>query len=121
MESTDPQKLIEAYESESVDLQQPIDMYEHVSSEESAETSEPEPTMGSGRYQLRQRRAPSQYASQYVLLTDEDEPECYEEAMEDKRKEKWQSAMQDEMDSLHANYTYDLVKLSKGQRTLRNK
>ena len=54
-------------------------------------------------------------------LPDEDELECYEEAMEDKFKEKWQSAMQDEMDSLHANYTYDLVELSKGKRALWNK
>ena len=53
------------------------------------------------RYPLKQRRAPSRYASQYVLLTNEDEPECYEEAMEDEQKEKWQNAMQDEIDSLH--------------------
>ena len=41
--------------------------------------------------------------------------------MADKHKEKWQNAMQDEMDSLHANYTYDLVELPKGKRALRNK
>ena len=29
--------------------------------------------------------------------------------------------MQDEMDSLHENYTYDLVELLKGKRALRNK
>ena len=34
---------------------------------------------------------------------------------------KWLSAMQDEMDSLHENYTYDLVELPKGKRALRNK
>ena len=73
------------------------------------------------RYPLKQRRAPSRYASQYVLLTNEDEPECYEEAMEDEQKEKWQNAMQDEIDSLHENYSYDLVELPKGKRALRNK
>ena len=41
--------------------------------------------------------------------------------MEDERKEKWQSAMQDEIDSLHKSYTYDLVELPKGKRALRNK
>ena len=42
-----------------------------------------------------------QYASQYVLLTTKDEQDCYEEAMADECNEKWQSAMQDEIDSLH--------------------
>ena len=43
------------------------------------------------------------------------------DAIADKHKEKWLSAMQDEMDSLHENYTYDLVELPKGKRALRNK
>ena len=54
-------------------------------------------------------------------MTDEGEPECYDEAIADEHKEKWLSAMQDEMDSLHENYTYDLVELPKGKRALRNK
>ena len=59
--------------------------------------------------------------SQYVLLIDEGEPECYEEAMIDVHKEKWYSAMQDEMDSLHENHTYDLMELHEGKKALRNK
>ena len=91
-ELAEPQKLTEVYEaheSESVDLQQPIDMYESEPNEELANTSESERIMGGGRYPLRKRKASSWYpASQYVLLTDEDEPECYEEAMVDEHKEK---------------------------------
>ena len=41
--------------------------------------------------------------------------------MEDERKEKFQCAMKDEIDSFHENYTYDLVELPKGKRALRNK
>ena len=60
------------------------------------------------RYPFMQRKASSRYpASQYVLLTDEGEPECYEEAMTNVYKEKWNNAMQDEMDSLHENYTLE--------------
>ena len=33
----------------------------------------------------------------------------------------WLSAMQYEMDSLHENYTYDMVELLKGKRALKNK
>ncbi|GKD00293.1 putative RNA-directed DNA polymerase [Tanacetum coccineum] len=39
-------------------------------------------------------------ANEYVLLTNEGEPECYTEAIEDKHKKEWFDAMQDEMKSL---------------------
>ena len=77
--------------------------------------------MSGRRYPLRERKAPITYASQYVLLADDSEPECYEEAIADESREKWLNAMQEEMESLHANYTYDLVELPKGKRALRNK
>nr|GEX47772.1 putative RNA-directed DNA polymerase, eukaryota [Tanacetum cinerariifolium] len=46
--------------------------------------------------------------NEYVLLTDEGEPECYEEAMKDEHKKEWFEAMQDEMNSLHKNNTFEL-------------
>ena len=52
-------------------------------------------------------------------MTDEGEPESFEEAKEDTHSKKWLSAMQDEIDSLHENYTYKLVELPKGKRALR--
>ncbi|GKF98477.1 retrovirus-related pol polyprotein from transposon TNT 1-94, partial [Tanacetum coccineum] len=60
-------------------------------------------------------------AHEYVLLTDGGEPECYAEAMEDKHKKEWFEAMEDEMNSLHENNTFELVKLPKGKRALKNK
>ena len=65
--------------------------------------------MGGGRSPLRQWRAPSPYTNQYVLLTVEDEQDCYEEAMADERNEKWQSAMDEEMQALIENNTCSLV------------
>ena len=56
-----------------------------------------------------------------MLLTDEGEPESFEEAKENTHSRKCLSAMQDEMDSLHENHTYELVELPKGKRALRNK
>ena len=41
--------------------------------------------------------------------------------MEDEHKDKRIEAMQDEMKSLHKNHTYELVKLHKGMRALKNK
>ena len=88
-----------ADESESANPEQLIDMYEPEPNEESTGTFEPKPTMRGRRYPLRERRAPTTYASQYILLIDEGEPECYDEAITDEHKEKWLSAMQDEKDS----------------------
>ena len=52
-----------------------------------------------------------------MLLTDEGEPESFEEAKGDTHSRKWLSAMQDEMDSLHENHTYELVELPKGRHS----
>ena len=56
-----------------------------------------------------------------MLLTDEGEPESFEEAKDDTHSQRWLSSMQDEMDSLHENHMYELVELPKGNRALRNK
>ena len=108
-------------ELESTKPKQLTDMYEPKPNEKSVRTFEPEPTTRGGRYPLRERRAPTTYASQYILLIDKCQLECYNEAIVDEHKEKWLSVMQDEMDSLHKNYTYGLVELPKGKRALRNK
>ena len=88
-----------ADEPESKNPEQLIDMYEPEPNEELAGTSEPEPTTGGRRYPLKERRAPTTHVSQYILMTDEGDPECYDETIADKHKEKWLSTMQDEMDS----------------------
>ncbi|PKI76595.1 hypothetical protein CRG98_002904 [Punica granatum] len=58
---------------------------------------------------------------EYVLLTDGGEPECYGEAVAHEHKEHWLKAMNEEMNSLSKNHTYDLVKLPQGKRALKNK
>ncbi|CAL1399907.1 unnamed protein product [Linum trigynum] len=59
--------------------------------------------------------------TEYVSLTDGGEPESFTEAMNDEDKQRWIEAMQDEMDSLYDNNTFELVKLPKGKRALKNK
>jgi ATP-binding cassette subfamily B (MDR/TAP) protein 1 len=56
-----------------------------------------------------------------VLLSDGSEPECFSEAIKDENKKEWNKAMQEEMDSLYKNHTYELVKLPKGKKVLKNK
>ena len=41
--------------------------------------------------------------------------------MTDVHKEKWYNAMQEEMDPLHENLTYELMELLDGKKALRNK
>jgi Reverse transcriptase (RNA-dependent DNA polymerase) len=55
------------------------------------------------------------------LLVDGSESECFEEVIVSEHKDKWLEAMQDEIKSLHANDTFELVKLLRGKNVLKNK
>ena len=55
-----------------------------------------------------QRFSPSH---NYILLTNRGKPKSYEEAMQVDESIKWESAMQDEIDSLMSNHTWQLAKL----------
>ena len=61
------------------------------------------------------------FVDDYVLLTDGEELESYDEAMGDENKITWVDAIQDEMKSLHENHSFELVKLPKGKRALKNR
>ncbi|KAE8723109.1 Retrovirus-related Pol polyprotein from transposon TNT 1-94 [Hibiscus syriacus] len=65
-----------------------------------------------------QRYSPSLH---YLLLTDNGEPECYDEAMQVEDSVKWESSMKDEMDSLMSNQTWELTELPPGKKALHNK
>ncbi|RVW11901.1 Retrovirus-related Pol polyprotein from transposon TNT 1-94 [Vitis vinifera] len=74
------------------------------------------------RRSTRDRHPSTRYSvDDYVLLTNGEEPESYVEAMEDENKMKWVDVMQDEMESLHENHSFELVKLPKGKKTLKNR
>ena len=42
-------------------------------------------------------------------MTDSSEPECYEEEMHAETRKKWEQGMNEEMESLIRNHTWDLV------------
>ena len=54
-------------------------------------------------------------------MTDYCEPKCYEEVMQVETKKKWEQGMDEDMDSLVRNKTWDLVELHVGKRELHNK
>ena len=56
-----------------------------------------------------------------MLLIDGRVPESYEEAIEDEYKREWNDAMKNEMESLHTNHTFELMKLPKGKTAMKNK
>lgn len=75
------------------------------------------------RRSTRMRRQPQRFnpSLDHVMLTDEGEPLTYKEAKSCKSSSKWELAMQEEMKSLYANDTWDLVPLPKGKKALPNK
>lgn len=58
---------------------------------------------------------------EYLMLTDGGELDCFEEAMPHQHKGEWVKAMQKRVKSLNDNHTYNLVKLHKGKRKVKNK
>ncbi|KAJ7009759.1 Retrovirus-related Pol polyprotein from transposon TNT 1-94 [Populus alba x Populus x berolinensis] len=74
------------------------------------------------RRSTRPRQPSTKYSPyEYVLVTNGGESECFDEAMSYEKKSEWLKAMQEEMKSLHENHTFELVKLPKGKRALKNK
>ncbi|KAL9249371.1 Retrovirus-related Pol polyprotein from transposon TNT 1-94-like protein [Drosera capensis] len=67
-------------------------------------------------------RPPQRYSSiaNYLLLTDDGEPQCYE-ALQMDDSAQWGLAMQEEMNSLEKNNTWFLTTLPAGKKALQNK
>lgn len=74
------------------------------------------------RRSTREKQPSRKYSSnEYVMISDQGEPETYEEVLKHENKTEWLTAMKEEMKSLHENHTYDLVKPPKGKKILKNK
>ena len=61
--------------------------------------------------------SPSLYS---ILLIDAGEPKCYDEFLQVDTKIQWDSTMEEEVDSLLTNKTWDLCKLPIGKMALQN-
>uniref|UniRef100_A0A803MJE1 Reverse transcriptase Ty1/copia-type domain-containing protein n=1 Tax=Chenopodium quinoa TaxID=63459 RepID=A0A803MJE1_CHEQI len=64
---------------------------------------------------------PNRKYMNYLLLTDDGEPEDYYEASQTRDASKWGLAMKDEMQSLISNQTWELTELPIGKKALHNK
>ena len=58
------------------------------------------------------------FVSSVSLSTNDNEPSCYQEAVEGSNNEKWKEAMKDEMNALAKNATWDLVELPRNRKTV---
>ena len=68
-------------------------------------------------YKLSQRYPPSDN----ILLTDEGEPKCFQEACKVENRKHWKKAMEEEIYSLLKNKTWELVNPTKGRNILHKK
>ena len=72
------------------------------------------------------KKAPVRYGYEedsvaFALVTEAGDPSTYQDALGDKDKSKWLLAMQEEMESLHKNHTWELVELPKKKRAIGRK
>ncbi|XP_047329922.1 WRKY transcription factor 72A-like [Impatiens glandulifera] len=56
------------------------------------------------------------HSSEYIILTEEGETKCFQDAQIHKDKAKWKNAMKDEIKLLQEMGTYELVELPKGRK-----
>ncbi|GJZ32907.1 retrovirus-related pol polyprotein from transposon TNT 1-94, partial [Tanacetum coccineum] len=70
------------------------------------------------RRSTRESRAPVRYSpsANYLLLTENGEPESYSEALSSKESVQWKKAIIEEMVSLEKNQTCSLVRISAGKK-----
>ncbi|KAL4323155.1 hypothetical protein GQ457_11G027600 [Hibiscus cannabinus] len=54
----------------------------------------------------------------YYLLTEDGEPSTFQEAMNNSDASQWMTAMQEEIEALHKNNTWDLVPLPQGRKPI---
>ncbi|GJY24182.1 putative RNA-directed DNA polymerase [Tanacetum coccineum] len=75
------------------------------------------------RRSIRESRAPVRYSpsANYLLLTENGEPESYSEALSSKEFVQWKKAINEEMVSLEKNQTWSLVRLPAGKKALQSK
>lgn len=82
-----------------------------------------ESTTGGLRRSTWVRRPPVQYSpsTNYLLLIENGEPECYSKDFKMKDFVHCKKAMEEEFSSLDKNMTWSLVKLPEGKKALQNK
>ena len=49
------------------------------------------------------------------MIIEDGEPSCYQEVVDDTDRKKWKTTMEEEMDSLAKNDTWDLVEVPEGR------
>ena len=74
------------------------------------------------RRSTREKQPSRKYSpNEYVIISDQGEPDTYQEVLKHENKTKWLKAMKEKVKSLHANHTYDLVKPPKEKKILKIK
>ncbi|KAH9663295.1 hypothetical protein KPL70_019630 [Citrus sinensis] len=101
------------------------------SSEAASEHEEQEPVESEApevRRSTRERRPPtwhSEYVTEinvaYCLLTEDGEPSTFHEALNSSDVALWMTAMQEEIEALHKNKTWEFVPLPRGRKAIGNK
>ena len=69
----------------------------------------------------RERRIPDYYGNRVTVPDTSGDPKSWKEAMTSADNEKWEIAMEKEMESLHANEVWDLVELPKDRKAVGSK
>jgi hypothetical protein len=111
-----------------VEFNEPVEFEEKQQSDDDVVEPDDPPTTDEQQRSLatdrprRSIRAPQRYGFEdmisFALITSSGDPCSFKEAVSSPDKDKWMEAMVEEVESLHKNETWELVKLPKGKRAI---
>ena len=73
------------------------------------------------RHSTREQKMPDYYGNRVTVADTSGDPKTWKEVMASTDKEKWEVAMEKEMESLHANEVWNLVELPKDRKAIGSK
>eukprot|EP00253_Pinus_taeda_P002071 PITA_02071 len=94
------------------------DTKEVIEASKPVQVSEPVQQLVALRRSTRERKTPKRYedfASSFALIIEDGECSCYQEVVDDTDSKKWKMTMEEELDSLAKNNTWDLSELPEGR------
>ncbi|KAE8696959.1 hypothetical protein F3Y22_tig00110637pilonHSYRG00407 [Hibiscus syriacus] len=121
--------ITEKSETTQIHMEKEVEQGDSSEAEPAHDEQEPESSEApTTRQSDRVRRRPNWHSDYviegniaYCLLTEDDEPSTYQEAINNSDASLWMMAMQEEIEALHKNNTWDLVSLPQGRKPIGNK